>query len=56
MGRFSFRAGPNAEDGSNFTIIHPDRRDRVRRLVVTGDGTVHEEDVVIPGLRDEEES
>jgi hypothetical protein len=41
MGRFSFRAGANAEN-PDFVIIQPDRRDTIRRLTVADDGTVTE--------------
>lgn len=46
MGRFSFRAGPDAED-PEFVITMPDGRDKVRRLKVEDDGTVTEESLVV---------
>lgn len=52
MGRFSFRAGVDAEN-PDFEIVQPDRRDRVRRLTVHHDGSTTEEFVVVAGLTEE---
>lgn len=54
MGRFSFRAGVNAET-PDFTIIEPDRRDSVRRLTVTEDGHVIEDIVTVGGLSEDDD-
>lgn len=53
MGRFSFRAGANAEN-PDITITLPDRRDQIRRLVVDDTGHVTETFVHI-ALNDEPE-
>lgn len=47
MGRFGFRAGVNAEN-PDFTIIETNRGDRVRRLSVAADGSVTEDEVIVP--------